>query len=257
MMNWPDPVVYLLFIGCTAIATYVQNLTGFAFALILLGLVSVLRLASVADAANAATVLTLINAGVYFRLHGLTPQWRIMRPALPTSLIGVAVGVALLAWLSGNAVHWLRGLLGLSIVACAVLLLVHTKPRAQLSGSGPFALVGALSGLMGGLFSSAGPPLVYHMYRQPLDRIVVQHCLVLMFAVNQVLRLVLVVASGKFSLKSVAFSACAVPAVYLVTRLHHRHPPTMSMDTVRRIVSGLLMVAGGSLIASALASSEL
>jgi hypothetical protein len=31
----------------------------------------------------------------------------------------------------------------------------------------------------------------------------------------------------------------------------------MSMDTVRRIVSGLLMVAGGSLIASALASSEL
>jgi len=32
---------------------------------------------------------------------------------------------------------------------------------------------------------------------------------------------------------------------------------SMSMDTVRRIVSGLLMVAGGSLIASALASSEL
>jgi uncharacterized membrane protein YfcA len=256
-MDGSDPAVYLLFIGCTAIATYVQNLTGFAFGLILLGLVSVLRLTSVADAANAATVLTLINAGVYFRLHGLTPQWRIMRPALPTSLIGVAVGVALLAWLSGNAVHWLRALLGLAIVACAVLLLVNTKPRAQLSGSGPFALVGALSGLMGGLFSSAGPPLVYLMYRQPLDRIVVQHCLVLMFAVNQVLRLVLVVGSGQFSLKSAALSACAVPAVYLVTRLHHRYPPIMSMSTVRRIVSGLLTMAGGSLIASAVASGKL
>ena len=244
-------LTYPLFAGCVALATYAQNLTGFAFALILLGLVSALNLASVVDAANAATLLTLLNAGIHFRQHRLTPQWRIMRPALATSLVGVVLGVALLAWLSGNAVQALRGLLGVVIMACAVLLLLNGRPRATLSGPGPFALAGVVSGVMGGLFSSPGPPLVYHMYRQPLERWVVMQCLLLVFTVNAALRLVLVIVAGEMSLRSLALSACAVPAVVLVNRWHHRRPPGFSEDTVRRLVGGLLVLAGLALVGTA------
>ena len=246
--------LYVLFAGCVAIATCIQNLTGFAFGLILLGLVSVLDLASVPDAANASTVLTLVNAASYFRLHRLRPEWRIVRPAILPSLAGVGIGVALLSWLSGNATQVLRGLLGAAILACAFGLLVESKPRVTVSRPGVFAVVGALSGLMGGLFSSAGPPLVYHMYRQPAPREVIQQCLFLMFAVNQMLRLVLVAGAGRFSLHSALLSATAVPAVYLVTRLQHRYMPAVSIVTTRWVVSGLLIVAGASLLVSVLGS---
>lgn len=249
--------VCALFTGCVAIATCIQNLTGFAFGLVLLGLVSVLELASVADAANAATVLTLVNAALYFRWHRLRPEWRIVRPAILPSLLGVGVGVMMLTWLSGNAAQWLRGLLGVAILACAVGLLVESKPRATVSGRGVFAFVGAISGLMGGLFSSAGPPLVYHLYRQPAPREVIQQCLFLMFAINQVLRLALVAGSGHFSARSALLSATAIPAVFGVTWLQRRYMPPVGIVATRRVVSGLLILAGGSLVASVLAAGVL
>ncbi len=253
-MHAPPWEIYLLFVGCVAIATCVQNLTGFAFGLILLGLVSVLDLASVPDAANASTILTLVNAASYFRWHRLRPEWRIVRPAIGPSLVGVAAGVAMLTWLSGNAAQALRGLLGLAILACAVGLLIESKPRPTLSSPTAFAVVGAMSGLMGGLFSSAGPPLVYHMYRQPTSREVIQQCLFLMFAINQVLRLALVAGAGRFSLHSALLSAAAVPAVYGVTWLQHRYMPALGIATTRRVVSALLILAGSSLLASMVGS---
>ena len=62
----------LVFMLCVALATYAQNLTGFAFSLILLGLVSVFHVASVHDAANAAMVLTLSQSGLVARLVAAT-----------------------------------------------------------------------------------------------------------------------------------------------------------------------------------------
>jgi uncharacterized membrane protein YfcA len=242
--------LYPLFLGCVAVATCIQNLTGFAFGLILLGLVSVFELVPVADAANAATVLTLVNAVSYFRVNALDGGWRVMRPAILPSLAGVAAGVLLLAWLGGNEVHVLRGLLGAAILACAVGLLVDAQPRTTVSSRTAFAAVGAVSGLLGGLFSSAGPPLVYHMYRQPLARDLVKQCLILMFAINQVLRLVLVVSAGRFSWFSVCLSVSAVPVVYAVTRLQHQYVPPISAELVKRVVCGLLILAGTSLCAS-------
>jgi uncharacterized membrane protein YfcA len=250
--GWALAGTCIAFSLCVGLASFAQNLTGFAFALILLGVVSVLHLASVADAANAATVLTLVNAAVYFRLHHLPPQWRVMQPALLASIPGVVLGVALLAWLSGTAVDALRALLGVVIIACAALLMLQSRPRSTLSGKSAFAFSGAISGVLSGLFSAPGPPLVYHMYRQPLDQRVVRECLLLMFAGNAALRLVLIVAGGHFSLRSMLLSACAVPMVYAMTRLHQRRPPTLSPSAMRRLVGALLVATGISLCASAM-----
>ena len=99
---------YLLFILCVALGTWVQNLTGFAFSLLLQGMVATLNVASVADTANAATVLSLTNAWTYFRAHRVTPPWQLMKPALISGPIGVVAGLLMLGWLSGNAIEWLR-----------------------------------------------------------------------------------------------------------------------------------------------------
>lgn len=243
---------YGLFMACVAVSTYAQNLTGFAFSLILLGLVAMLHVVPIPDAANAAMLLTLVNAWSYFRLHRVRPPWRLMRPVLWSSSIGVALGVALLGLLGSTSLYWLRGLLGICIVACAAMLLLQAKPRSTMSHPRSFVMVGVLSGILGGLFSSSGPPLVYHLYRQPLDALMVRNCLLLAFAANAAARLVLIGASGQFSARAGLLSVCAMPVVYGVTRLNHRFPSKASPAMLRYAVAALLLLAGGILVVTAL-----
>ena len=241
----------LVFMACVALATYAQNLTGFAFSLILLGLVSVFHIASVSDTANAAMVLSLINAWTYFRARPGVVPWQLMKPALNGSTVGVIVGLMLLTWLSGGAVDWLRGLLGASILVCAVLLVMQGRPLAAVSGRASFAAIGALSGVLGGRFSSSGPPIVFHLYRQPLERELVRRALLLMFAFNSLVRLVIVVPTGHFSWHSALLAACAMPVVWGVTRVHHRLPSKLPPRILQWVVGALLAAAGSTLLASA------
>ena len=163
----------------------------------------------------------------------------------------VALGVALLDLLGSTSLHWLRGLLGVCIVACAAMLLLQTKSRSTMSNPRSFVMVGVLSGILGGLFSSSGPPLVYHLYRQPLAAQVVRNCLLLAFAANAAARLVLIGASGQFSARAGLLSLCAMPVVYGVTRLNHRFPSKASPVVLRYAVAALLLLAGGILVATA------
>lgn len=244
-------LTHLFFLLCVGLATYTQSVTGFAFGLILLGLVGVFDLVPVADAANAANVLVLVNAWAYFRHRKPQPLWSVLRPTLTTSLIGVVCGVILLGWLTDNAVQWLRLLLGFSILACAVLLLLRARTLAQVSPPSSFLLYGSLSGLLSGLFSSGGPPIVFHMYRQPMDHDKVRECLLLLFAANALLRLVIVGFLGDFSSQALLLSLEAVPVVFALTWWHARKPPRIELQRVRQVVCGLLMMAGLALIWSA------
>jgi len=245
---------HLLFAVCVATATFTQSLTGFAFGLVLLGLVAVFHLAPLPVAANVVTVMVLANAALLVRGLPALPR-RLLVPSYGSSLIGVAVGACLLAWLSDNAIGVVRFALGLAILACSLLLVVQSKPRAQLASPGTFAVYGCISGVMGGVFASAGPPMVFHLYRQPLDRVVVRDTLVLLFAVNAVLRLIIVLAQGRFDAASLALSAEALPVVLIVTWLKRRYPPNWSPTAVRRVVFVLLAIAGTSLVAPAVTSA--
>lgn len=242
---------HLFFLFCVALATFTQSLTGFAFSLILLGLIGVSELVPIADAANAASVLVLVNAFVYFRHRKPVPVWSVLKPALATSSVGVLAGVALLSWLSGNAVEWLRALLGAAILACALLLLIQARPLQQRSSTASFLFFGSLSGIMGGLFASSGPPMVYHLYRQPFEQETIRQCLLWIFAANAAMRLVLVCGIGGFSRLSVMLALEAIPTVFLVTRWQARHPLRVDKRVIQRIVSALLVLAGAALIVSA------
>jgi len=235
-----------------AVASFCQNLTGFAFALIFVGAAGALHLMPIADAANVASVLSVINGAVYLRSHPAAPRWDLLRPLLASGVPGVGVGLGLLYWLSGHALDGLRVLLGVSIIACAVLLLARSRPRATPSPAPVLWGVGLLSGVLGGLFSTAGPPVVYHMYRQPLPATVVRQCLVALFLACSAVRLAVVVAAGGMPWHTVWASALAVPVVTGVTWLQARHPPRLPVAAVRWIVCGLLLLAGGSLLSSVL-----
>jgi uncharacterized membrane protein YfcA len=239
---------YLLFLACVALATYAQTMTGFAFGLVLLGLSGVFQLASVSEVANVVSVLSLVNAAVTLARAKPQVNWSLMRPAMASSLVGVGAGVAALAWISGSMGVLLQLLLGCTILGCAVLLIARAQPLAHVSSRGSFVFFGAISGVLGGLFSSAGPPMVYHLYRQPLPLAAIRNSLLILFSLNAVVRLALVTGQGAFMASSFWLSLLALPVVIGVTWVARRYSTAGSMKTVKRMVFVLLLAAGMGLM---------
>ena len=248
-MAWWD---YAQLLMVVALASMCQNLTGFAFGLIFVGVAGALHLMSIADAANVACLLSLVNGVVYLRSHPFEPRWDVLKPLAVTSLLGTLLGLALLQWLSGSALGVLRMVLGVAIVLCAVVLLLQKTQRAIPSIKPAAWLAGGLAGVLGGLFSTSGPPLVYHLYRQPLSILVVRQSLLALFLMGNVLRLAVVVAMGELAWSAVLTSAIALPVVAGVTWFFAKHPPPLPQRVLQWLVCVLLVLAGLSLLGSAL-----
>lgn len=247
MTSWQIPA----FLVCVSVASCAQGITGFAMALILLGLCGLFDVAPLADVANVATVLSLVSAAVALRGARKALDWRILRATAGGSLVGVAIGVALLGWLQANVVVVLQFLLGCTVIACAIVVLRPTQAAARPSPTWSFALFGTLSGVLGGLFSATGPPLVYQFYRQPLSLDRMRDTLVAALATSSLLRLAMVVPTGHFSRHALLLTVLATPLAAAITWWVRSRPAMWPRQTVLKLVCGLLLLTGAGLVVPA------
>jgi uncharacterized membrane protein YfcA len=239
------------FLVFVAGAVYAQAITGFALALILLGLIGATNLVPLPDAVNASTIIAFCTAWTFlYRRRALRVE-RVLIPTVVASAAGIVVGALLLTWLAGTAYQVLRLVLGASIVACALSLWRAAQPLPSLSSPAVYAITGGVSGLLAGMFSAPGPPLVYLLYRQPKPLAWIQQSLMVVFGLGTLLRLLIVVPSGQFSLLSLQLAAEAVPVVFVVTFYTARRAPPLSPKLLRSLVCALLIGTGLSMGISA------
>ena len=244
----PGTALFLVFV---TLAVYAQNLTGFALALVLLGLVGAADLFPLPDVVNVASIITLVNAALFLYRRRALRLERLLWPVLLSSMAGTVLGVVALAWMMGNAYDVLRLLLGLSIAACAWILWRRAAPLATSSTPASFLSIGLLSGLMGGLFSAGGPPLVYQIYRQPWEPGRIRESLMFLNGAGALLRLAIVVPTVGVNQQSLELAAIAVPVVILVTLLTAHRAPPLSPRVLKLFVCGLLVATGMTMIHAA------
>jgi len=237
----------LAFLVLAGAAAYAQTLTGFAFGLITMGGVGLTGLLSLPDAAMIVSVLTLVNATQMLLKGWREVAWREFAVVMAASIPMLFVGYWLLEWLAGTRADLLRLILGLVIIVSSLQLARKPEPLARQSSDGSFLFFGTIAGLMGGMFSTAGPPLVYHFYRQPMPLVKIRETLVTVFALNAVFRISLVVLSGDLPSTSTLSALLAIPAVMGATYAARRWPPPISPAAMRRIVFVLLFLSGISL----------
>ncbi len=247
-MSWAALTGFLLLTG---MAAYVQTLTGFAFGLITMGGVGLTGLLSLPDAAMLVSVLTLVNAAQMLLKGWRDVDWRKFALVLIASWPFLFIGFNLLEWLAASRADLLRLALGLVIIVSSLQLAQKPDPFRQPSRAPSFLFFGGIAGLMGGLFSTAGPPLVYHFYRQPMPLVVVRETLVTIFALNALFRTGLVIASQQIPAASTLSALFAIPAVIAGTHLARRYPPPLSQAVMRQMVFLLLFLSGVSLGAPA------
>jgi len=242
-----DATSLIILLMLVALASYIQTLTGFALGLIFMGGVGLTNTLPLADAAILVSIFGLVNAAQMLPQGWRLIAWREFFWVLLPSFLFVIVGYWLLGLLLATSLEGVKLVLGLLIIVSSLQLMLKTTPLEKPSSIGAFVFFGALAGIMGGLFSTAGPPLVYHFYRQPLAQAVIRETLVLIFALNGLLRLGLVAMEGDIPLASFWWGPICIPAVMLFTALARRFPPPLDPQNMRYLAFILLFSSGLSL----------
>jgi uncharacterized protein len=240
----------LPFMAIAAVAGYFQTVTGFGLGMIVMGATSGLNVAPVASVAAVVSLMTLANSSV--ALPGKLKHLNM--PVIAATIAGIVpatvIGVLLLDALSAASV--LRIALGLIVCYGGLSLVLRPRQRETLSSRPSFFASGVLSGLCGGLFGIAGPPVIYQCYRQPLPPVAIRNMLILLFAATSGIRTLFVAMQGKLDLEILALTAWAIPVVALATFAGRRWPPPLPPLALRRLAFVTLMLIGGGLIAEEL-----
>lgn len=243
-------VVSLLLL-IVAVATYFQTVTGFGLAMIVIGVVSGFQITEVAFIASVVSLISIVNSGVALPKHLHKIQWRSAVICLAGIIPSSILGVILLDYLGHRASAALELLLGLIIVYSGVRFALRPKQRETISSDSSFFIVGFISGLCGGLFGMPGPPLIFHMYRQPLSLAVVRNMLLLLFCATSFTRTLYEATVYDLPAEALYISTMAIPCVAIFTVIGQKFPPPLSPNNMRRmcfitlILIGLGVIKGG------------
>lgn len=235
----------LLMLLCLALGSYIQATTGFAFGLIVMASVSVLGLAPIELTALLVSALSLVNTattlkgGLWRHLNGRALIWMLL-----SGIPAIFAGLWLLGHTSESERGLLQGLLGVCLIGSSLLMMYKVTQLETPSSGAAFAISGVLGGLMGGLFSTFGPPVTFMMYRQPDSVAAIRATLLCLFGVTGVIRLSAVLWSEPLDPALPGLLLLGAPVVMLFAVMARRFPPPLSNAAMRRLAFGLLLFSG-------------
>ena len=233
-----------------AFATYFQTVTGFGLSIIVIGVTSGLDLVPLSIAASVVSLVSLSNCAMAVSPAQLPRiPWHyvclILLGAIPASILGVVF----LEYLSRDATSLLEFLLGLVITVSGIQSALRPTPFTYPSSGSRLTFNGIVAGLSGGLFGMPGPPIVFLMYRQPLDLNIIRQILLIVFLFISLFRMIYLAMVEGFDTTSYLAALFSLPLIAFMTKVGKRFPPTMSQESIRRGTFSVLVTIGIALMA--------
>ena len=166
---------------------------------------------------------------------------------LPATMVGLAVAWAMAAYVTDQAVRLIIGIIALVFT---LDYLFRSKERAQPQPHSP--IKGWFWGIIGGFTSfvshAGGPPISMYLLPLRLEPGVMAGTVVLIFAVNNFVKLAPYAMLGQFSGAHLAASAVLLPLALVSTWLGARLVRFVSFETFYRISYAALFVIGLKLL---------
>lgn len=231
-----------------SLATLLQTLSGFGFGLMVVSSFTLFGILPLTATTFMVSFLSLFNSVSLVVKNTEQVNKRAFTIMLLSGIPFMGIGYALLEYLSVGMAAWLNLLLGFAILSCCGLLLVKRK-RAQPSGRAyGFSIAGALGGLLGGLFSTFGPPVVFQCYRQTWPINEIRITLLAVFSVTSLIRLAIIPFGTLPSNDVILCAVLAVPVILVFTRLGRIIAARVPAASVRLLALTMLALSGATLI---------
>lgn len=237
---------YLAFI--VGVASYIQANFGFSFTLIAVALVVALGLSDLHTITAVVSFLVVFNSSIALATSSVQLSWRIFFPTAVSMVPALGLGVYLLYAIPPSSADLLQLALGVCVTAVGAVFGLSTANRKQTMLSRPrLSFAGATSGVLGGLFGAAGPPLVYELYRQKVSVHVIKKTLLGLLLVFGVFRSSFVVLEGGISTDVMLITAKCLPAAIIGAWVGNKLLLPIK-DDARETIAMLLLIPIGLML---------
>jgi len=240
--------LWLIIIFGAALAGFVQGLSGSNFGLV------AMAVWAWALPPNLTGPLVVCGSLVGQVLAARTLRRGLKRehllPMVIGGLIGVPLGVMLLHQLDPLLFRLLVGIV--LALWCPLMLFSSSLPRLRIGGAGADAAVGVLGGVMGGLGGLTGPATALWSVLKGWDRDTQRSVIQGFNLAMQLLTMITYLVSGTVTGEALGLFPLVTLSVLLPTLFGVRLYRRFSDVAFRRVVLGLLALAGVLLIAQSL-----
>ena len=237
------PIVLACIAGVVMLAGIVQGVLGFGFGLTAMALIPLLI------GVKAAVPLVAVFGGVV-NLALLIRFRRDLdaRAALPL-LVGCGIGIPFGVWLLRSLDPALL-VLGLGILVLGyVLNAARRGGQTRELGTGWGSALGLASGVLGGAFSTGGPPAVVWVSSKPWGPAQLRATLLADFTLIAAVQLSLFANNGMLTSTELKAAALGLPAAGLGSFLGARTGDRIDPKRFKQMMLGALAVVAGSFIA--------
>jgi len=217
---------------------------GFGVGLIAVGCLA-LVLPDVRDVVVLLFFVT-VPAEVYVVASGWrTIRWRGVLLICSGIVAGVPLGTWVLRW---GEPRFLLFLLGLLLVAAGIAFLGLGEGRGVRTPAWVGPPVGLISGVLGGMFGTGGPPLILYYQLSGADKSRFRQSLMVIFLFVTLVRLPAYALSGLLTPARLWSGLAVLPTALLGVWLGNRLHVSVSEARFRRLVCVALVLLGGLLL---------
>ena len=172
-------------------------------------------------------------------------RWEEVWILLTASAVGIVLGARLLVSLPTPPLLMGLGLLILVFGVHGVLKVQSMHPIAR-----AWALpAGFIGGAIGALFGTGGPPFVMYLSRRLRDKSQLRATFSILFLIDGALRIVVFIIAGLLLQDGMFWSMlAALPLMALGLYAGHRVHVGLSQQHMQRLIGGLLIISGVSLL---------
>ena len=203
----PMPGTLLIAVFGVFAAALLRGFTGFGFGLAAVPLLSLAL--PPAKVVPFVVVLQVIVGVAGLRAARRHCDWRAVRALSPGLVLGIPIGLTVLTAFSANSVR-----LAIGLVILASVLLLWRGARLPEQGSRLLAIaIGLVAGVMSGLASMGGPPIVVYLLALSHAATVVRATSIVYFMLASMLSLALMVLKGLVDREILLWSIASVPVL--------------------------------------------
>jgi uncharacterized membrane protein YfcA len=241
-VTWPEYVIGALGVLVAATAQYTA---GFGFAL--LGVPLMALAIPTHDAVIISTWLGLVTNGFQAFNDRSRADRGMVRRLLAGTAVGIPIGLVVFTKVDEEI---LRAGLGATVLVATVLLAANFRLRR--AGTVPEWIAGIVSGALSSSLSTNGPPLVFVLQARGVPIDVFRATLAVVFTTANVMTLGAFVVSGDLTIRLTSWSLAMLPVLIVGVAIGSRWRRRVTEISARRLVLGLLGIAGISALASSL-----